>query len=226
MLIDLILKSPKFFRRFQIAVILILPAFVLFQCLPAGGQNRTTAAELDELENAVRALVPDPRYPDDRFILVTLQEAIFAKREGSGGIGACLVRESTGEIIARGHNRQYSPHFRSDLHAEMDLMNRHEDTVKVLREGDRDPRRTDGLVLYSSMEPCPMCTTRIINTGVKKTYYAAEDLDGGMAHKINDLPPYWRRAAEGCIFAGASCSPAMKELAVRLFKHGRRILQK
>jgi anaerobic selenocysteine-containing dehydrogenase len=42
----------------------------------------------------------------------------------TSGIGACLVREKSGEIIERGHNRQHSPYFRSDLHAEMDLLDR------------------------------------------------------------------------------------------------------
>jgi tRNA(adenine34) deaminase len=199
---------------------LILLAFLSFWSAYAGEGEKTEAAELDELSARIQALVPDPHYPDDPFILVTLQEAIKARREGSGGIGACLVGEVSGEIVARGHNRQYSPYFRSDMHAEMDLMDRYEDLVKIMKIPGRNPRRVYGLVLYSSVEPCPMCLTRIINTGIKKAYYAVPDPEGGMVHKIKDLPPFWRNEAAGRIYAQARCSPIMQEIAARLFHHG------
>jgi tRNA(adenine34) deaminase len=127
------------------------------------------------------------------------------------------------EIIARGHNRQSSPYFRSDMHAEMDLLDRYEDFVRLPKRGN--PCQTDGLVLYSSVEPCPMCLTRIINTGLKKTYYAASDPAGGMVHKIDDLPSFWKDAAAGRIYIKANCSPAMEQMAARLFTSGRRRLR-
>jgi cytosine deaminase len=200
-----------------------LAASVLFTVTYAGDGPGNSDSEFSELEKTVGHLVPDPQYRDDRFILATLRESIAAKREGSGGIGACLVREDTGEIIARGHNRQYSPHFRSDMHAEMDLLNRYEETMKAVKRAGRNPREQfEGLVLYSSVEPCPMCLTRIINTGLTKTYYAAPDLAGGMVHKINDLPSFWKNLAAGRIYGVANCSPVMKGLAARLFENGRR----
>jgi tRNA(adenine34) deaminase len=197
---------------------------ILIACMPFAAfyadDEKAAADEMANIEHRIHSLTPDPRYRDDPFILVTLQEAIAAKREGSGGVGACLVRESSGEIVARGHNRQYSPYFRSDMHAEMDLLDRFEDARRAPK-GD-NPRQLDGLVLYSSVEPCPMCLTRIINTGLRKTYYAASDPTGGMVHKMSDLPLYWRDAAAGRTYAKADCSPAMEEIAARLFRSGRR----
>ena len=211
--------------RNPILLFFVLTAFPFFS-IPADDIANDEAAELNKLEKAVISAVPDPRYPHDRFILVTLNEAIRAKRENSGGgVGACLVRESTGEIVARGHNRQFSPYFRSDMHAEMDLLDRYEDQLKTARiPGVKsfNPRKVEGLVLYSSAEPCPMCLARIINAGLNKTYYAAADPSGGMVHKIGDLPPFWRDAAAGRIYAEADCSPALKDLATRLFNHGKR----
>ncbi len=93
---------------------------------------------------------------------------------GTAGIGACLVREATGEILERGRNSQYEPYFRSDLHAEMDLLDRWEERMRLTRSRDPreatylDPRAAEGIVLYTSVEPCPMCLTRIINSGIKR----------------------------------------------------------
>jgi tRNA(adenine34) deaminase len=219
--------SGQKFRKVRWGAGLILIASGLFLALTYAGEDETkAAAELDALEKQVLTLVPDPRYPQDPFILITLQEAIAAKREGSGGIGACLIRESTGEVVMRGHNRQFTPYWRSDMHAEMDLMNRYEDSVRILKNSGRNPRNLEGLVLFSSVEPCPMCFTRIINTGIKKAYYAAADPEGGMVHKLADLPAFWRESAQGNIYAEANCSPAMKELAGRIFKHGMRLFRK
>ncbi len=179
--------------------------------------------DLGEREKEVAAAVADPSYPDDPFVLVTIREALRGARERNGGIGACLVRESTGEIIETGHNRQYEPYFRSDLHAEMDLLDRYEEKVRARRSRDprnrgfRDPRNMEGIVLYTSVEPCPMCMTRIINAGVRKVYYAATDATGGMATRFDDLPPFWKGMAKGIVIEHARCSPALRALAERLF---------
>ena len=180
--------------------------------------------ELSEIEKQVNAFVPDPVYPDDPFILVTLKEAIAGSREENGGIGACLVREATGEVVERGHNRQFEPYYRSDLHAEMDLLNRYEERIKARRPGGRgvpstaEMRKMAGLVLYTSVEPCPMCLTRIINTGLKKVLYAASDETGGMAQKISDLPPFWQNMAKNNVYQTAKCSPELAAIAKRLFR--------
>jgi tRNA(adenine34) deaminase len=180
--------------------------------------------ELDAIEKEINSYVPDSRYPDDPFILATVKEGLEGARERNGGIGACLVRKATGEVIDRTHNRQHEPYFRSDLHAEMDLLNRYEDRVKLTRSRDprdpsfRNPRNMKGIVLYTSLEPCPMCLTRIINTGLQEVYYAAIDQDGGMARRFENLPPSWKRMATGVIIRQARCSPKLIEISGRLFR--------
>lgn len=187
-------------------------------------RRKAWLAELSEIEKRVNAFVPDPAYPDDPFILVTLKEAIEGSREENGGIGACLVREATGEIVERGHNRQFEPYYRSDLHAEMDLLTRYEDRIKAVRPGGRgnpstaETRKMGGLILYTSLEPCPMCLTRIINTGLKKVLHAAPDETGGMAQRISGLPPFWQNMAKDNIYQAANCSPELVAIAKRLFR--------
>ncbi len=180
--------------------------------------------ELKTLERWITSFSPDPRnYPHDLFALETLREALKGRRGRNGGIGACLVRESDGAIVERGHNRQYAPYFRSDLHAEMDLLTRFEERLKIPRdskEGVWNPRRAyDGLMLFSSLEPCPMCLTRIINAGIKKVYFVAPDEKGGMASRLDMLPPFWRDLARQRTYAPALCSPALRDMALRLFSH-------
>lgn len=218
-------KSADGKAKKQMAGVLVGLAFLLSFCpvaLPA--DSRVWMPELDEIEKKVNSYVPDEDYPDDAFVLVTLQEAVAAMREGNGGIGACLAREATGEVVERGHNRQYEPYFRSDLHAEMDLLTRYEEKVRARRGSpvgspSNEQRRIAGLVLYTSLEPCPMCLSRIINMGIRKVYWAAADPEGGMGLKVRDLPPFWRKRASDQLFEPARCSVELKQLADRLFRH-------
>jgi cytosine deaminase len=223
-------NSPFLKNRFPgrvgkaLLIILMLCCFAHCRHVPIDGNEIGLPVNLDEIEKQIKAFVPDPTYPDNPFILVTLKEALIGGRERNGGIGACLIREATGEIVERSHNRQYEPHFRSDLHAEMDLLNRYEERMRITRSRNpkdptfRNPRNMTGLILYTSVEPCPMCLTRIINAGVKKVYYALPDDNGGMAQRFDNLPPFWRSMAQGIILEPARCSPELKEIAQKLFR--------
>ena len=96
------------------------------------------------------------------------------------------------------------------MHAEMDLLDRWEDRLrKQPLKNDGDPRRCEGIVLYSSYEPCPMCLVRIINSGIKKLYYVAPDPSGGMVTRMDDLPPFWRTFAQDREYTQARCSPVL-----------------
>jgi cytosine deaminase len=181
-------------------------------------------SELDAIEKEALAYVPDPRYPDDPAVLVTVLEGLKGVRERNGGVGACLVRKETGEVLERAHNSQYEPYFRSDRHAEMSLLEKYEDKIKLTRSTNpvdptyRNPRKMQGMVLYTSLEPCPMCLTRIINSGISEVYYAAEDPEGGMATRFENLPPAWKRMAGSLKLAPAQCSPTLQRLAASLFR--------
>ncbi|MEE4609255.1 MAG: nucleoside deaminase [Desulfobacteraceae bacterium] len=175
--------------------------------------------ELAEIEARIEKLRPDPAFHDDRYGLIAVSEALTSLKDGSGGIGACLVHEQTGEVVCTGRNRQYRPYFRSDLHAEMDLLNRYEDWLRKMggSASGADPRNCAHLVLVSSVEPCPMCLTRIINSGIKKLVYVTPDERGGMVSRMDRLPPFWQDRARDCNYRLAVCSPAVRQLAGDLF---------
>ncbi len=176
-------------------------------------------AALKALEARINAYVPNPDFPDDAYGLLVVKSGLSAVKQGSGGIGACLVDPDTGKVVARGRNRQYDGYFRSDLHGEMDLLNQYEDKTRKVhrRNSGVDPRDCGNLVLVSSMEPCPMCLTRIINAGIKTVLYVEEDPKGGMVSRMDSLPPFWKEFAADREFRRADCSPELRRLSHDLF---------
>ena len=125
------------------------------------------SAELDELEQRLKAITPEK--PHDKYVIASIEEALAAAREGNFGVGAVIV-DPQGEIVERGHNHVFHPHFRSDIHAEMDTMNKFEDN-------NQDVTSMRDYMLFTSLEPCPMCLTRLITSGIGKVYQAAPDVE-------------------------------------------------
>ena len=171
--------------------------------------TKAAQSSLEQLKIRIDKLVPDENYPHDPFVIITLQEAIAAALEGNFGVGAVLVRNRK-EIVQRGRNRVFSPHFRSDMHAEMDVMTKFEECHKKIE-------CMNGYTLFSSLEPCPMCLGRLITSGVREVYYAALDRDGGMANSLGYLPNGWKELAQRQDFGLADCSPELSEIALRVF---------
>jgi len=178
-----------------------------------------TIQAMEAIEARVSQLRPHPDYKDDEFGIIVVRQALISLKEGSGGIGACLVDEASRTVVATGRNRQFKPYFRSDMHAEMDLLTRYENWLRKKggKDSDADPRDCSGLVLVSSVEPCPMCLTRIINAGIKKMVYVTPDETGGMVSRMDQLPPFWKARTEQCEYRQAVCSPEVKQIALDLF---------
>jgi cytosine deaminase len=206
---------------------LLVPAAIFLAGLlvsgPAAGLDRD-AQKLAVLETRISAYTVQPGFPDDPYGLIVINAALEAIKGESGGIGACLVDTRTGQVVETGRNRQFTTYFRSDLHAEMDLLNRYEDRVKKPRSNGNggNPRECPHLVLISSVEPCPMCLTRIINSGIKTVLYVVEDKQGGMVTRLDQLPPFWREFAADREFRQADCSPELQQIALDLFHFSHR----
>jgi tRNA(adenine34) deaminase len=165
---------------------------------------------LDQLEARLAACVPDPALADDPFVLITLRQAFAAAREGNAAVGAALVGPD-GKLALAARNRMFRPYFRSDLHAEMELLTNYEEILK----GDSTLK---GYTLYSSLEPCEMCTIRIINSGVSHVRFAARDEGKGGITGPNKMAPHWERLAAAQTFAQARCSPEFAALGLEVFQ--------
>jgi tRNA(adenine34) deaminase len=107
---------------------------------------------------------------DVEFMQIALEEARAAAAAGEVPVGAVLVRDSDGVVVARGANRTIRD-CDPTAHAE----------VVVLREASRaigNYRLTD-TTLYVTIEPCSMCAGAIIQARVPRVVYGCDDIKGG-----------------------------------------------
>ena len=165
---------------------------------------------LDAIEKELNEFKSNPAFKEDAIALTVVRQALISIREGNFGIGACLVNEKDGKAIVVGHNELLLPYFRSDKHAEMAIMDKYEDEVK-----GKTPK-TENLVLYSSLEPCPMCLIRLLSADIKKVRYVSADPDGGYVQHIDRLPPYWKDQTVDKDYMELQCSPRLKKISYEL----------
>jgi tRNA(adenine34) deaminase len=153
--------------------------------------------------------VPSKSHRHESYAIRACRLAVDAVECGSYGVGAILL-DAEGRVVVEGHNRVRAERFRSDLHAEMVVLNAYE-ALELPRERARD------LTLVTSLEPCPMCVTRLIVAGVGTVLHISEDPAGGMVRTRRNLPPIFRTITEHQeqAWGSAECS---EELRVAAFK--------
>lgn len=121
--------------------------------------------------------------------MACLQEAWDAYGAGSVPVGALFV-DNTGRIIYRGRNRinestapsPFLSHTRL-AHAEMNVL------AQV--SSDDYAHMANG-TLYTTLEPCPMCTGAIVMSGVRHVQFGALDREAG-ATSLWSMSPYMAR---------------------------------
>ncbi|MDD5456661.1 MAG: nucleoside deaminase [Candidatus Margulisbacteria bacterium] len=102
------------------------------------------------------------------FLNIAYEEALKAYEKGEVPVGAVLVKNN--RVIARGHN-QYLKKKCAIYHAEQSVI------LKACKKLDN--WRLDGCVLYSSLEPCLMCTGAIIQSRIGRIIFSALDEKAG-----------------------------------------------
>jgi len=152
-----------------------------------------------------------PSNQTDFYTIEAIKEAVGAAEAANFGVGAILVDDKTGNIVCRGRNTVFTEN-RSDLHAEMDLLN----TFETLH-GSKSRELLRHMTLYTSLESCPMCLCRIITAGVSRVFHVADDEDGGMVHLYRQLPETWQEISENRVFKKAECSEALSDIAMQVF---------
>lgn len=122
----------------------------------------------------------------DQFMKRAVQLAVDNVGEGGRPFGAVLVKD--GNIIAEGVN---------ELHKQYDISG-HAELIAVRKAQEKlQTHDLSGFTMYASGEPCPMCFTSMVYSGIEDVYYSASLEDAaevglGISQKLyNDLknPP-------------------------------------
>ncbi len=104
---------------------------------------------------------------NDRFFLeMALEEAELAFNEGTIPIGAVLV-DPLGNVIARGRNRVYTNQDPT-WHAEIDV-------IRQAGEKLLDLEYKNKCTIYTTVEPCPMCSGALILADIARVVWALSD---------------------------------------------------
>ena len=96
------------------------------------------------------------------------KEAQKAKSEDEVPVGCVIVKD--GKILAKAHNKKVCKND-ATAHAEIECIKK---ASKKL-----DSWRLDDCEMYVTLEPCLMCSGAIVNSRIKKVFFAAKDPKGG-----------------------------------------------
>lgn len=126
---------------------------------------------------------------DRYFLELALKEAEKALSENTYPVGAVIVDENQA-IIAKGRNKVHSEQD-ATAHAEMDAIRNAGTSIfkaKIQRQK---------FTIYTSLEPCPMCTGGILFANIKKVVWVLNDEAGfGGYKKIKDANIFDRKFQE------------------------------
>ena len=98
---------------------------------------------------------------DEKYIEIAYKEALKAYKKGDTPIGCVIVKNN--KIIAKSYNKKEKNNIATH-HAELLAINK---ACKKLKTW-----HLDDCTLYSTMEPCIMCSGAIIQSRIKKIVYS------------------------------------------------------
>ena len=116
-----------------------------------------------------------------------MRRAIEIARGNPDAPFGCVIADAeTGEILAEGLNdAEKSPILHGETAAIMDLIEKRPEADPEKRP-EADPSR---LVLYTTAEPCPMCSGAILWSGIPRVVLGTRlDTLKGLGHPHIDLP--------------------------------------
>jgi tRNA(adenine34) deaminase len=133
--------------------------------------------------------------------------------EGEGNLPIGCVIALDGRIVAEGKNSIFVPEFDPRRHAEIEALQR---LPRHLLEAS-----AGRLTLYSTLEPCLMCTATILHHGVGKVLFGAWDKYGGSSPALGHMPPYYEERFTAVQWSG----PVLPETCDPLLQRAREIVE-
>lgn len=137
------------------------------------------------------------------FMRIAIEEALVAARAGEVPVGVLVVVD--GEIRGRGHNLRESL---NDPTAHAELI--------ALRQAAAATGRwvIDHSTVYSTLEPCPMCASAIVQSRVEHVVFGAKDPHWGACGTLYDIPRD-KRLNHLCLVTGGilaeECAKMLRE---------------
>lgn len=114
---------------------------------------------------------------DEIMMRFALEEARIAFQEGEIPVGAVIARGDC--LLARAHNTRENQ--KDPLgHAEMNAIRLAAESIGRWR--------LNGLTLYVTLEPCPMCAGAIAMSGISRLVFGAYDEQYGCAGSLYRIP--------------------------------------
>nr|WP_284694851.1 tRNA adenosine(34) deaminase TadA [Photobacterium galatheae] len=160
-------------------------------------------------ERQQRTKVSDTISQDEFFMQRAIELAGRAEAEGEVPVGAVAVLH--GEVIGEGWNRSIGQHD-ATAHAE----------IMALRQAGQvlaNYRLLD-VVLYVTLEPCPMCAAAMVHSRIGRVVYGAPDPKTGAAGSVMNLLSY-TGVNHHVAFQGGMLEAACRQQLQAFFKRRR-----
>lgn len=127
----------------------------------------------------------------EKFMRLALAEATAALEAGDFPVGCVLVDD--GRVLAGGRRINSGGEHANELdHAEII-------TLRDLLQ-KKPQYELGGVTAYSTMEPCLMCYTTLLLSGIRKFVWAYEDIMGGGTNlPLGRLNPLYAGMAVACV---------------------------
>nr|WP_269093319.1 MULTISPECIES: tRNA adenosine(34) deaminase TadA [unclassified Photobacterium] len=124
-------------------------------------------------------VVSDINSQDEFFMRRAIELASLAEAEGEVPVGAVAVLN--GRVIGEGWNRSIGQHD-ATAHAE----------IMALRQAGKvcSNYRLLDVVLYVTLEPCPMCAAAMVHSRIGRVVFGAPDPKTGAAGSVMNLLSY------------------------------------
>ena len=100
-----------------------------------------------------------------------LSLALEAIAAGSIGIGS-IITTASGEVISRGRNQLYDSNDSCNINRNSPVSHAELNAIAGLPPVYREDKR---LILYTTVEPCPMCMGAIVMSNINKLRIASRD---------------------------------------------------
>ncbi|MDO8517662.1 MAG: deaminase [Nanoarchaeota archaeon] len=126
-------------------------------------------------------------YSNNDFMKLALEEAEISYNRGDLPVGAVLTIDN--KLIGKdGNSATTNEDWFS--HAEASVLNKYSRAIKTSKKIDKNTE----IILYSSWEPCLMCTSIASLCRVDKIIYSCPDPIGGVSKfNPNNLPDWYNR---------------------------------